>query len=118
MSSLNRRASWSAISHEGLSNLVVMLLDLESQSKSHPLTQPNIATAVLDKSGTFTSFLLAFDLGDHLSVHGGLWRFAARQQPNFFQGLLCDLLVVHRLLATELLEHLLSAIGEGKVCIY
>ena len=91
-----------------------MLLDLERQPAPHPLTQANIATAVLDKTGTLSALLLALYLGNHLSVHGGVRRFAAHHQPTFLQGLLGDLLVVHWLLAAVRLKHLLSAIGEGE----
>ena len=103
---------------QGLPDLVVLLLDLECETASHPLAQTDIATAVLNETRPLTAFLLAFDLGDHLGVHGGLGRFAARHQPTFLQGLLGDRLVVHRLLAAKLLEHLLSAIGKGEACIY
>ena len=96
------------------SNLVVVLLDLECETASHPLAQTDITTAVLNEAGPLTAFLLAFDLGDHLGVHGGLGRFATCHQPSFRQGLLGDLLVVHRLLPAELLKHFLSTIDEGK----
>src|SRR5690606_26306578 len=101
-----------------LPNLVVVLFDLERQSAPHPLGQAHIATAVLNETRPLTAFLLAFDLGDHLGVHGGLGRFATCHQPSFRQGLLGDLLVVHRLLPAELLKHFLSTIDEGKARNY
>lgn len=54
---------------QDLTDLVVVLLDLESQVAPHPLAEAHISTAVLNEARALTTFLQALDLGDLLVVH-------------------------------------------------
>ncbi len=80
------------------------------------MTQTNVTAPVLHKARLLAAFLLPFNGGDHLGIHGGLRCFTTGDQPSFFQRSLGDFFVVHGLFAAKFLQHFLGAFRKREPC--